>query len=146
MATRKSHQSRRSEAARRQAYERSIRRRAGFEPWANLPEAIRAGFRRELKRKLFAGRERAPCCFCERELTFAQATLEHIRPKSRGGSMAIENLALSCQLCNHLRGDMGYEKFRGMSWADHAGGADPFAPSAVEGRSHSRATSDGRVR
>jgi 5-methylcytosine-specific restriction endonuclease McrA len=69
--------------------------------------------RREQKKLLFAGRERVPCCFCERPLTRQEATLEHIRPRSRGGSSEIENLTLSCQPCNSERGDQGFEKFRG---------------------------------
>lgn len=53
------------------------------------------------------------CCFCGRELTREQATLEHVRLQSRGGPTEIENLKISCSPCNSERGDMGYEKFRG---------------------------------
>jgi len=32
------------------------------------------------------------------------ATIEHIVPRARGGSDAIENLALACASCNHEKG------------------------------------------
>ena len=91
----------------------AVRRRAGFSLHANVKGAFAKAVRRELKKQLFDGRERVPCCFCHRELTREQATLEHVRPQSRGGKMELENLKISCQPCNSERGDMGYEKFRG---------------------------------
>jgi hypothetical protein len=102
----------------------AARRRAGFSVVANVKAAMAKAIRREMKKLLFAGRERVPCCFCHRELTRQEATLEHratvgpaVRhspfPQSRGGPTEIENLTISCQPCNSERGDMGYEKFRG---------------------------------
>ena len=98
----------------------SVRRRAGFSLEANVKGAMAKAIRREQKKRLFAGRERVPCCFCGRELTRQEATLEHIRPRSRGGGMEIENLTLSCQPCNSERGDMGFEKFRGRKGLHYA--------------------------
>jgi 5-methylcytosine-specific restriction endonuclease McrA len=80
---------------------------------ANVKARVSWGLRRELRKRLFAGRERVPCCFCGRELTYDEATLEHVRPRSRGGPTVIENLRISCEACNSERGAMGYEKFRG---------------------------------
>jgi 5-methylcytosine-specific restriction endonuclease McrA len=91
----------------------AARRRAGFSVVANVKAAMAKAIRREMKKLLFAGRERVPYCFCHRELTRQEATLEHIRPQSRGGPTEIENLTISCQPCNSERGEMGYEKFRG---------------------------------
>ncbi len=67
--------------------------------------------RRTIKRRLFAGRKRVPCCFCGKRLTMDQATLEHIIPKSRGGEFVIENLTISCWRCNQRRGDMPFDDF-----------------------------------
>jgi 5-methylcytosine-specific restriction endonuclease McrA len=69
--------------------------------------------RRELRSQLFAGRYRVPCCFCRRLLKYKEATLEHIRPRSRGGPTTLENLTLSCQPCNSERGNEPFEIFRG---------------------------------
>ncbi|MHB1846153.1 MAG: HNH endonuclease [Deltaproteobacteria bacterium] len=65
-----------------------------------------------LRRQLFAGRNVVACCFCGKALTPRTATLEHILPRSRGGTDEPRNLTLSCAACNHGRGDMGFQKFR----------------------------------
>jgi len=51
------------------------------------------------------------CIFCGRALTIAadgtpgpRVTLEHIWPRSHGGTDALENLALACAGCNHEKG------------------------------------------
>lgn len=54
-------------------------------------------------------RERANQC-CEYCLVLSQYSfhpfcIEHIQPKSKGGSNLIENLALSCQNCNSSKYD-----------------------------------------
>lgn len=40
------------------------------------------------------------CFFCHRELTFEEATLEHLVAKVRGGPDHLDNLALACENCN----------------------------------------------
>lgn len=45
-----------------------------------------------------------PCFVCGTHVHRKRATLEHILPKSRGGTDAIENLAISHPICNHRRG------------------------------------------
>ena len=69
--------------------------------------------RREAKRTLFGGRDVVPCCFCQKPLTYAEATIEHVLPQSRGGTWDLSNLTISCAPCNSARGNMGYQKFRG---------------------------------
>ena len=42
-----------------------------------------------------------PCCrYCGVELHQRRATLDHVIPRSRGGSDAISNLRISCRFCN----------------------------------------------
>lgn len=55
-----------------------------------------------------------PCCFCGRPLSFDEATLEHIRPRSEGGSNKVRNLAISCSSCNEERVVSDFWWFR--SW------------------------------
>ena len=40
------------------------------------------------------------CYWCGKQLEFNVATLEHIIPKSIGGTNAYENLTIACQSCN----------------------------------------------
>ncbi|WP_204153736.1 HNH endonuclease [Leptolyngbya sp. CCY15150] len=46
--------------------------------------------------------------WCRRCLPAKQLTLDHLKPKSRGGSNSLENLRLACSRCNHSRGDSLY--------------------------------------
>ncbi len=68
--------------------------------------------KRKLKTRLFGGRLEASCCFCRKKLQMENATLEHVVPISFGGSWAIENLRLSCGICNSERGIEDFEEFR----------------------------------
>ena len=44
-----------------------------------------------------------PCWVCGEHVAHADATLEHIKPLSEGGSSHQENLAISHGVCNHGR-------------------------------------------
>jgi hypothetical protein len=44
------------------------------------------------------------CCYCLNKIDDTTATLDHILPKSLGGSGRIYNLVLSCQPCNISKG------------------------------------------
>jgi len=52
------------------------------------------------------------CHYCELELGFSQTTLDHVRPKSRGGDDSDENLVLACENCNQLKGSLLENEFR----------------------------------
>ncbi|RJQ24573.1 hypothetical protein C4577_07325 [Candidatus Parcubacteria bacterium] len=54
---------------------------------------------------LFNGEKMGKCCFCEKPLTFDEATVEHLTPLSEGGSDRIGsgNLNVSCLKCNNGR-------------------------------------------
>ncbi len=62
-----------------------------------------------LKRRLWQevhGRDtRLPvkCHWCPCLVTFAQATVDHVRPRSEGGGDALDNLVIACDDCNQLR-------------------------------------------
>ena len=58
------------------------------------------------------------CYWCNEILTIRQpiageqpilnsATLDHIHPKSKGGTWRSENIVLACWLCNNVRGSTG---------------------------------------
>ena len=44
-----------------------------------------------------------PCWVCGEDVSSAQATLEHIKPRSEGGTSHQENLAISHDFCNNQR-------------------------------------------
>lgn len=54
-------------------------------------------------RQRVADRARGCCEYCRSQSRFAvqQFSVEHIEPRSRGGTTAADNLALSCQGCNN---------------------------------------------
>ena len=68
--------------------------------------------KRALKITLAKNRTHVKCCFCKREITINNATLEHITPLAFGGDWSIDNLALSCGECNSDRGIANFELYR----------------------------------
>lgn len=68
--------------------------------------------RHNRRRQLFGGRATVPCCFCRKTLIPATATIEHVRPISRGGSNDLSNLRLSCSPCNYDRGVRDFDEFQ----------------------------------
>lgn len=46
-----------------------------------------------------------PCFVCKNHVGWKQATLEHIKPRSKGGTDADENLSISHKLCNVRKGN-----------------------------------------
>ncbi|MEC4815649.1 MAG: HNH endonuclease signature motif containing protein [Scytonema sp. PMC 1069.18] len=58
--------------------------------------------------------EYGSCCWwCSRHLPSNQLTLDHLKPKSRGGSNSLENLRLACFPCNNSRGNSLYPPKKG---------------------------------
>lgn len=50
-------------------------------------------------------RDTPECFYCKRELPPGLVTLDHVWPRSRGGSNSVDNLVISCARCNNLKGD-----------------------------------------
>lgn len=46
------------------------------------------------------------CFYCGRVIAFKEATIDHIVPKSKGGSWRLENLVLACRKCNRIKGQI----------------------------------------
>lgn len=65
--------------------------------------AERRGSYKGARRKLY--RRTQHCYWCKRFLAFAQTTLDHVIPLSRGGLDHENNWALACAKCNHDRGN-----------------------------------------
>lgn len=58
--------------------------------------------RRELRESLLAVTPR--CFYCQRPLERDTATLDHLHPRSKGGTDDPENLVLACRPCNRAKG------------------------------------------
>lgn len=56
-----------------------------------------------IKQRLFAQSDR--CCWCNKQMRYKDATIEHVAPLAKGGSNDESNLALACPGCNSKRGD-----------------------------------------
>lgn len=44
------------------------------------------------------------CVYCDAALSAATCTIDHVRPRSKGGEDKEENLVPCCATCNQLRG------------------------------------------
>lgn len=74
------------------------------------------------KRALFdavKSRGYAPCSYCGRKLTFAQATLDHVFPQSLGGHSGLGNLVIACEKCNKKKGSYDWRGKAKDTQPDH---------------------------
>ena len=44
-----------------------------------------------------------PCHWCGSRISFNQATVDHVRPRSEGGADDLANVVVACDDCNQLR-------------------------------------------
>ena len=51
------------------------------------------------------------CHYCQIEMTFRQATIDHKRPVSKGGKTNRKNCLLACERCNKEKSDMNYAEY-----------------------------------
>lgn len=54
-------------------------------------------------RQRLAKRDGLACWWCKKPLTLQAATIDHMKPKSEGGSDLLKNLRLACHPCNTER-------------------------------------------
>ena len=60
---------------------------------------------RALSRKNILLRDRNTCQYCATVLPSSELTLDHVIPRSRGGSSTWENLVACCHACNRRKGN-----------------------------------------
>ena len=68
--------------------------------YRHIPQQTRA-----LSRKNILLRDRNTCQFCYRHFPASELTLDHVLPRSRGGTSTWENLVACCYRCNNSKGD-----------------------------------------
>lgn len=54
------------------------------------------------------------CAYCKAPITIAEATADHVRPRSRGGQTTRANIKAACELCNTGKGSMPAGKFKAL--------------------------------
>lgn len=50
-------------------------------------------------------KQKGKCIWCQKDFPRHKLTLEHLIPRSKGGTDAWYNLAAACSPCNNKRGD-----------------------------------------
>jgi 5-methylcytosine-specific restriction endonuclease McrA len=68
--------------------------------------------RKSLSRKNILLRDHNTCQYCGRVASPHDLTLDHVVPRSRGGSSGWENLVACCRPCNNRKGDRTPEEAR----------------------------------
>ncbi|MBI4184898.1 MAG: DUF262 domain-containing protein [Proteobacteria bacterium] len=63
------------------------------------------GFTPEQRRILWNTASQRKCRSCDRSLSWADFTIDHIDPHSKGGRSRLENAALMCRSCNSAKGN-----------------------------------------
>jgi 5-methylcytosine-specific restriction endonuclease McrA len=61
---------------------------------------------RKAKRQRIYSRDSSTCVWCDTQLNCGVPTLDHVLPRSQGGTNDAHNLITCCGLCNSSRGDM----------------------------------------
>jgi 5-methylcytosine-specific restriction endonuclease McrA len=59
----------------------------------------------KLSKKNILIRDRYTCQYCKQTVSDRSLTIDHIIPKSRGGSSRWENLVTACKRCNSIKAD-----------------------------------------
>ena len=68
-----------------------------------------AGARMKRIRNRLVLKQAGLCAYCEKPLV--TVTLDHVKPRSKGGSDDESNLVAACAPCNHAKGDLDVEEF-----------------------------------
>ena len=62
------------------------------------------------RRRYFLWRRSPWCNYCNKLLTFDEATLDHIYPKKWGGNNRASNMQILCMRCNRIKGSDIYSQ------------------------------------
>lgn len=66
---------------------------------------------RRKKRKILLKKQNNICFYCGQKLNLSNSSIDHIIPKSEGGSENISNFVVACKKCNRLRSTIDFNIF-----------------------------------
>jgi hypothetical protein len=66
--------------------------------------AMRSSDAKKMHREAILEKWNYNCCYCAAHFPASELTLDHVRPRSRGGSSFTNNLVPSCTACNRAKG------------------------------------------
>jgi len=65
------------------------------------------------RRRLIIERDNGICYLCNKQIPFNEIEIDHLIPRSRGGSSQPDNLSVSCMKCNRHKGNrIGLEQLK----------------------------------
>ena len=67
--------------------------------------------KKELRMKVF-NKLNNHCAYCGKIIKYDEMEIDHLFPKSQGGTNEVENLLPACRRCNFYKSDLVVEKFR----------------------------------
>jgi hypothetical protein len=70
------------------------------------------GFTAEQRRILWNSAAQRKCTSCSKLLSWADFTIDHVDPHSKGGRSKLENAALMCRSCNSSKGHRSHRDAR----------------------------------
>lgn len=76
--------------------------------WCKRVKHIRSKLYR---RQVMQGAQYIHCHYCGTHLTPMTATVDHVIPRSKGGTSELSNLVLACRKCNQAKGNKMPEQF-----------------------------------
>lgn len=59
----------------------------------------------KLTKRNLHSRDNGQCQYCDKCLNLGEATIDHVVPKSKGGTNTWENVVLACAKCNQRKGN-----------------------------------------
>jgi 5-methylcytosine-specific restriction endonuclease McrA len=80
-------------------------------PKQDRTSRLRGPARRSISERLLGQEEQTSCVWCQETLNKENITIDHIIPRSAGGSHWIKNTLPSCKRCNNDRGDLPADKY-----------------------------------
>ena len=84
-----------------------------------MPVKCWNGKRARIKKRQMMDKQNGICPYCYREMSYEEATFDHIIPTSEGGPDTVDNIVLCCDSCNNERGNKDINKFltQCLGWA-----------------------------
>lgn len=79
--------------------------------WGNRKRSLHSEYSDRIVNKI-ASKTNSRCAYCGKNLNIGCWQIDHIFPKSLGGSSEIDNLVITCSKCNASKGSMSLDEYR----------------------------------